>query len=330
MSSARKVTCYTQIDKRNYELRWVISDYTLVFRRTNKLISPVFNDDKDDEEQFALELEKYTLKNAYTGIYNGTRLRILCAKVINTILLEYKLSVIKDDRIVHSMKDFRMICKNDPLLILDIPTNDLEKFISSTDTIIFRCELSVPEELPNHLLNHESAKINEVPKLKFDPMFLSEDMSDVKLRTTCGKEIPAHKVVLAAASPVFDAMFRHDMLEKKSQSVKMTDISYETAVEVLRYIYTGSVENQELFQAMNLLAAADKYQLETLKSMCEQIIGSNLSTENVVDILRVADKYNLKWLEKKAVSFIKWNISASSDSDDMKNTILGMGKFFSK
>ncbi|CAB0031838.1 unnamed protein product [Trichogramma brassicae] len=35
-------------------------------------------------------------------------------------------------------------------------------------------------------------------------------------------------------------MFSHDMLEKKSRSVDIADISYEIVVEMLRYIYTGS------------------------------------------------------------------------------------------
>ncbi|CAB0038917.1 unnamed protein product [Trichogramma brassicae] len=73
------------------------------------------------------------------------------------------------------------------------------------------------------------------------------------LQTADLKVVPAHRVVLAAASPVFKAMFNHDMLENKTQSVDMNDISYDAAVEMLRYIYTGAVKN-----ALHVIRASTK------------------------------------------------------------------------
>ncbi|CAB0035275.1 unnamed protein product [Trichogramma brassicae] len=46
-------------------------------------------------------------------------------------------------------------------------------------------------------------------------------------------EIPAHKIVLSAASPVFRAMFTHDMLENNENSVKITDITEDILTEML-------------------------------------------------------------------------------------------------
>ncbi|CAB0038971.1 unnamed protein product, partial [Trichogramma brassicae] len=82
------------------------------------------------------------------------------------------------------------------------------------------------------LLSYEFVDANEVPKLKFDSVLFDENLSDVKLRTACGKEIPAHRVVLAAASSVFNAMFSHSMLENNSKLVNMTDVSYEAAMMI--------------------------------------------------------------------------------------------------
>ncbi|KAL7303409.1 hypothetical protein TKK_0004593 [Trichogramma kaykai] len=169
-----------------------------------------------------------------------------------------------------------------------------------------------------------------VPNLKFDWVLLDENLSDIKLRTASGKEIPAHKLMLATASPVFKAMFTLDMLEKKSQSVNMIDISYEAAIEMLRYIYTGSIENGEFSLAMELLLVGEKYQLEGLKNKCEKILSLELSSENAVDILKVANKCNMSSLKKNAVDFIKQYMSVSSDSDDVGNMILSMERLFAK
>ncbi|KAL7303327.1 hypothetical protein TKK_0004516 [Trichogramma kaykai] len=125
-------------------------------------------------------------------------------------------------------------------------------------------------------------------------------------------------------------MFNHDMLENKSQLVDMVDISYDVAVELLQFIYTGAVKNREIPLIIDLSAAADKYQLEGLKNKCEQILGSKISIENVIHILKVADKYRMKNLKKKAVDFIKCDIRESSDPDKAGTMILSMAEFLTK
>ncbi|XP_014237777.1 speckle-type POZ protein-like [Trichogramma pretiosum] len=339
MSSANKITAYTQADKEDCVFTWIINDYTLVCQEANdqQIISPTFNVGQDDQKQFALmitesddvETDDVEIDNEEGSV--GIKLELACIKATESLPLSVKLSIIKDDITAYISVASEILDENEYLTIFEITNRDMHKFISSTGTVIFRCELSVSVGPLKNIINYESVKTNcEVFKLKFDRLFLSDDLSDVKLRTDCGKEIPAHKVVLAVASPVFDAMFSHDMLEKKSKSVDMTDVSYETAVEMLRYIYTGSVEKQESSLAMDVLAAADKYQLEELKSECEQMIGSNLSTENAVDILRVADKHNAKYLRKKAADFIKFQIIRPLNSDDISSIILGMAQVLPK
>ncbi|XP_014227703.2 speckle-type POZ protein-like [Trichogramma pretiosum] len=186
----------------------------------------------------------------------------------------------------------------------------MNEFISS-DTVIFHCELKVSTGSVTSLLNNEPNKIDQVlsPKLNFNWVFLDKGLSDVKLKTACGKEIPSHRVVLATASPVFKAMFNHDMLENKSQLVDMIDISHEATVEMLRYIYTGSVETSEFPLTIDLLAAADKYQLEELKNKCGEILSAKLSTGNGIETLSVAVKYNMDCLKQKAADFIKLHIN---------------------
>jgi speckle-type POZ protein len=72
-----------------------------------------------------------------------------------------------------------------------------------------------------------------------------------------GREYYAHKAILAARSPVFAAMFEHEMEEKKQNRVEITDMDHEVLREMLRFIYTGKATNLEKMHD-ELLAAADK------------------------------------------------------------------------
>jgi speckle-type POZ protein len=52
----------------------------------------------------------------------------------------------------------------------------------------------------------------------------------------------AHRVILGARSPVFDAMFQHDMLENRTNETEITDVTTAAFKALLRFIYTGHCE----------------------------------------------------------------------------------------
>lgn len=62
---------------------------------------------------------------------------------------------------------------------------------------------------------------------------------------------------IPARSPVFAAMFEHEMEERKRNRVDITDVDHEVLREMLRFIYTGRAPNLDKM-ADDLLAAADK------------------------------------------------------------------------
>ncbi|KAG5452460.1 Protein roadkill [Clonorchis sinensis] len=117
------------------------------------------------------------------------------------------------------------------------------------------------------------------------------------------RQFEAHKAILAARSPVFAAMFEHGMEESRANRVEITDMEPDTLAEVLRYIYTGQVVGMDKL-AHDLLAAADKYQLERLKTMCEEALVESLSVENCCDILGLADMHNADQLKAHTLEFI--------------------------
>ena len=118
----------------------------------------------------------------------------------------------------------------------------------------------------------------------------------------------AHKAILAARSPVFAAMFEHEMEERKHNRVEISDVEPEVFREMLRFIYTGKASNLERM-ADDLLAAADKYALERLKVMCEEALCTNLSTENSAEVLILADLHSADQLKAQAIDFINTYVS---------------------
>ncbi|XP_043287592.1 BTB/POZ and MATH domain-containing protein 1-like [Venturia canescens] len=120
------------------------------------------------------------------------------------------------------------------------------------------------------------------------------------------KELPAHKVVLALRSEVFEAMFLSDMKEKDTSTVEIVDTKAEIFEEFLKYLYTGELNDLEN-KAEEMLLLADKYQVGELKDMCENFFLDNISEVNVIKNLIVADKYRCATLKKKATNILQIN-----------------------
>ena len=133
------------------------------------------------------------------------------------------------------------------------------------------------------------------PNLKrmdgFKKMFEKELFTDFKLKAKDGVELKAHKLILAARSPVFEKMFEHDMKEVKEGLVDVLDFDSIVMKEMLRYIYCYEIKGLQNI-AHELVYAADKYQLDDLKEVCVEEIISLLSVDNVLDSLEIADLFD--------------------------------------
>jgi speckle-type POZ protein len=137
-------------------------------------------------------------------------------------------------------------------------------------------------------------------------LFTSKLNADVIFRVQ-NTNIAAHKTILTAWSPVFAAMFQHQMKEKESGEVKIPDVTPAVFNKLLQFIYTGHCQVEELL-AEELLIAADKYDIKDLKQLCElELRNRTLYVDTAVDLLILSDLHNAKILKESVVNFIKQN-----------------------
>ncbi|GFY68115.1 hypothetical protein TNIN_445451 [Trichonephila inaurata madagascariensis] len=115
----------------------------------------------------------------------------------------------------------------------------------------------------------ESAKksldLTRILQENLESVYKENLLCDTKLKTKTGVN-PAHKDILGVRSPVFKAMFNNDMREKNSECVNIEDLDDDT-VQTMLYMYTATVPDLQYDSAYNLYAAADKYEILSLKRM---------------------------------------------------------------
>ncbi|XP_049796174.1 ankyrin repeat and protein kinase domain-containing protein 1-like [Schistocerca nitens] len=116
--------------------------------------------------------------------------------------------------------------------------------------------------------------------------------------------VAAHRAVLAAASPVFAAMFAHDMLEASSGQVSIDDVEGPVLKLLVAYAYTLQAP-QLPDTAPQLLSAADKYGLSALKAACERQLISQLAVETAAATAVRAVRHSCPDATRAAVAFIK-------------------------
>ncbi|KAG7221894.1 hypothetical protein INR49_016920 [Caranx melampygus] len=115
-------------------------------------------------------------------------------------------------------------------------------------------------------------------------------------------EIAAHRVVLAAGSPYFHAMFTGEMAESRAKRVRIKEMDGWTLGLLVDYIYTAEIQvTEDNVQA--LLPAAGLLQLNEVKKACCEFLSSQLHPSNCLGIRAFADLHACSQLLAQANSY---------------------------
>lgn len=129
--------------------------------------------------------------------------------------------------------------------------------------------------------------------------------SDVTL-VVDGTGIPAHRVILCARSPYFDAMFAHKMSESLEGVVGIEGVALPVFRRLLRFMYTGTCElsHTDANMTMALLAAADRFQVTELTEFCSEQLAESISVANAAERLLLADGVHASSLKQRVLTFV--------------------------
>ncbi|CAL5011203.1 unnamed protein product [Urochloa decumbens] len=183
------------------------------------------------------------------------------------------------------LRDDRLLLECDFIVILGAPVPE-----SST-----MCGVQVP---PSDLVDN------------LGELLESEEGADVTFKVE-DQMFRAHKIVLAVRSPVFKAELYGPMRNKRRRSITVEDMQPAVFKALLHFIYKDLMpvmdnldEDESKDMVKHLLVAADRYAMERMKLICEDILCKRLDVESVAATLALADQHHCSKLKDACIEFI--------------------------
>lgn len=154
----------------------------------------------------------------------------------------------------------------------------------------------------------------------------NKEGSDI-IFNVAGETFHAHKLVMAARSPVFRSQF-FDGSDGEAQEIVISDMEPKVFKAMLHFVYRDALMEDELVPfssssessvsetlTAKLLAAADKYDLGRLRRLCESHLCKSISVNSVATILALSDRYHAAELKSVCLRFAAENLAAVMRSD---------------
>jgi len=303
--------CHTQVKVVKFNYIWTINNFSFCREEMGEVLkSSTFSAGPNDKLKWCLRINPKGLDEESKDYLSLYLLLVQCNKT--EVRAKFKFSILnakrEETKAMESQRAYRFVQGKDwgfkKFIRRDFLLDESNGLLPEDRLSIF-CEVSVVADTVN-VTGQSNLMQFRVPHCR-----LSEDMSSLFEKRTFSdcvlvsgaREFQVHKAILSARSPIFGAMFEHGMTEARENRVDIADVDGEVLREMLRFMYTGIAPNLEKM-ADELLAAADKYQLDRLKVMCEQSLCLSLTNENSCETLILADLHSAEHLKMQAIEFI--------------------------
>ncbi|WVZ83227.1 hypothetical protein U9M48_030396 [Paspalum notatum var. saurae] len=187
------------------------------------------------------------------------------------------------------------------------------------DSFMVHCDIAVINEI-------RTEELEEAPTMTYvlvPPSDLHQHLGDL-LQTEKGANVvfevgtqtfKAHRCVLAARSPVFSAELFGQMKESDAAagcSIRIDDMEPHVFMVLLFFVYTDSLpenmtskEEEQGAMLQHLLVAADRYNLERLKLICEHRLRKCIEASTLATILVLDEQHHCHGLKKACFSFLE-------------------------
>lgn len=120
--------------------------------------------------------------------------------------------------------------------------------------------------------------------------------------------IPAHRVVLAASSPYFRAMFSGNMLESFQKEILLSDLEATAVEQLVDFFYTGKIVIDEA-NVQSVLYASCLLAVSSVKQYCCDFLEQEICVVNCLGIRALADTLSCTELFQVADAYTAANFS---------------------
>ncbi|KAG8099835.1 hypothetical protein GUJ93_ZPchr0013g36844 [Zizania palustris] len=178
----------------------------------------------------------------------------------------------------------------------------------SDDSFDIKCEVTVMKEVCSKETNLCKQFVVVPPAdlhHHLGNLLANMDGADVTLYV--GEErFFAHRCVLAARSPVFKTEFFGSMNVKARRIILIKDMEASVFRWLLHFIYTDTLPDayQDVVMTQHLLVAADRYNVERLKLICEEKLSKNLNSDMLATTLALTEQLGCHGLKEACFDFL--------------------------
>ncbi|XP_056437894.1 kelch-like protein diablo isoform X3 [Gadus chalcogrammus] len=136
-----------------------------------------------------------------------------------------------------------------------------------------------------------------------------------------GQEFPCHRIVLAAISTYFQAMFSVDLIESRQERVALNGLEPQMIGMLVSYAYTSKVFISKA-NVQGLLAAANLLDIMPVREACCRFMERQMDETNCVGIHCFAEAHSCKTLEKRSMEYILANFKTVYQQEEFLSLCL--------
>ncbi|KAH7867097.1 hypothetical protein Vadar_028827 [Vaccinium darrowii] len=144
--------------------------------------------------------------------------------------------------------------------------------------------------------------------------------ADVEIVTSGGLRIPAHRSILASASPVLESIIDRPRKHRSSErTIPILGVPCDAVSVFIRFLYTPKCPEEEIsMYGIHLLALSHVFLVPQLKQRSTKAVAERLTIDNVVDVLQLARLCDAPDLHLKCMKLISANFKSVEKTEGWK------------